>query len=191
MKNLILNALSGRNTRSNGLIALAFISLIVLGCNCNRSFDLGNAANTSSGDTETNTSRTTSTSDSNVPSDALIEAMVKETLADFNLAVTTDNWTGIYEKASTDFQSTFTEAQMKNTFKDFVKNRRAVTPIISEALRLDPEYTQAPYIRNEKGLDILVVDGKFPTKRVPTNFEFEYVKRSGDWKMLKLVVKLQ
>ncbi len=188
MKNL-MNALSGRNTRSNGLIALAFIAFIVLGCNCNRSFDLGNLANTSTSDNSSSGTSTSSSSD--MPSDALIEAMVKETLADFNLAVTTDNWSGIYQKASSDFQSTFTEAQMKDTFKDFVKNRRAVTPIIREALQLDPEYTQAPYIRNEKGLEILVVDGKFPTKRVPTNFEFEYVKRSGDWKMLKLVVKLQ
>lgn len=189
MKHLIDKFISGGSTRANGVIALVFVSLIVLGCSCNRSFDLGNMANTSSNDNSS--SGTTTTSSSDMPSDALIEAMVKETLADFNLAVTTDNWSGIYEKASTDFQSTFTEAQMKDTFKDFVKNRRAVTPIISEALRLDPEYTQAPYIRNEKGLEILVVDGKFPTKRVPTNFEFEYVKRSGDWKMLKLVVKLQ
>ena len=39
-------------------------------------------------------------------------------------------------------------------------------------------------------MSILMADGKFNTKPLPVTFEYEYVKRDGKWKMLKLVIKL-
>ena len=63
-------------------------------------------------------------------------------------------------------------------------------PILSKATGMDPEFSPSPSLRTEKGLSILVANGKYDTKPVPMRFEYEYVKRGGQWKMLKLIVKL-
>ncbi len=55
---------------------------------------------------------------------------------------------------------------------------------------MEPELSPDPYVRTENDLDILVVKGKYATKPVPMTFEYEYVKRNDEWKLLKLIVKL-
>ena len=79
---------------------------------------------------------------------------------------------------------------MKNVFKTFVDKKRLVKPVLDKTDSMTPTFTPSPFIRTEKGLSILVLNGKFGTKPVPMNFEYEFVNRSGEWKMLKLIVKL-
>lgn len=197
MKTMIIGLFFGKDGKLSGMLALAIVAAVALGCTCGKDFDLSNLGSNSS-----NTSRTASnndpfgsttgdTEDSEMPSDDLLKALVAETTADFSYAIGQDDFSKIYEKASMDFQSTYTQAQMEDVFKEFTKNKRVVAPILSKAVSMEPDFTSKPYIRNEKGLSILVTNGKYATKPVPTNFEYEYVKRSGDWKLLKLIVKLQ
>ncbi len=191
MKKIIETIVRGKDNRLNGLIALAVVASIALGCNCGKTFDLSNSGTTSnsSSDNPFNTS-TSSDDDGEMPGDALLKALVKETTADFAAAISSGDFVNIYQKASTDFKSTYTEEQMADVFKEFVAKKSQVVPILSKAVSMEPEFSPSPSIRTEKGLSILVANGKYPTKPIPTNFEYEYVKRNGQWKMLKLIVKL-
>ena len=173
----------------SGLIALALVATIALGCTCGKNFDLANIAkNAEKGSTDT--SSDDSTADSDLPDKGLLDAMVAETTADFNYAITSNDFSQMYEKASSDFKGTYTEEEFKNTFKQFVDKKRSIIPVLSKAVAMDPTFSPEPYIRSEKGLDILVVNGKYATKPVPVTFEYEYVKRNDEWKLLKLIVKL-
>lgn len=186
----ISNAIFGGGNKLNGLIAFAVIAAIALGCTCSDKFNLDNAA----ANTESNSSSTSDTpfgsdtDDGDVPNDQLLNALVKETSADFAYSVSTGNFSKMYGKASADFQSTYTEQQMTDFFKDFIANKRRVLPILNKAVAMPPEFTTSPYIRNERGLSILVVDGKYDTSPIPVTFNYEYVRRDGRWKLLVLKV---
>lgn len=187
MKNLISKLLFGTGNELSGVIALLIVAAIALGCSCGKDFNLGDLAKNA--DSTSNDSSTDS-SDDGLPPKELLDALVAETTADFNYAITLNDFSKMYQKASSDFRNTYTEDEFKNTFKDFVDKKRAITPILAKTVTMDPEFSPDPYIRTEKGLDILVVNGKYPTKPVPMTFEYEYVKRNDQWKLLKLVVRL-
>ena len=160
-------------------------------CTCGKGLDLGNISQSgNSSSTSSNSDDTTANSNGEVPSSSTCQAMVHELTSDFARVVDTNDWSDIYEKASTDFQNTYTEDQMRNAFKVFVDKKRVVKPVLDKTDSMSPDFSPSPYIRTEKGLSILVLNGKFATKPVPLNFEYEFVNRSGEWKMLKLIVKL-
>lgn len=187
MKSLISSLLLGTNNKLSGILALCIVAAIALGCTCGKDFNLGDLAkNANSGSSDSSTD----TTDDALPPKELLDALVAETTADFNYAITLNDFSKMYEKASSDFKNTYTEEEFKNSFKDFVDKKRAITPILAKAVTMDPEYSPDPYIRTEKGLDILVVNGKYATKPVPMTIEYEYVKRNDEWKLLKLIVRL-
>lgn len=195
MRDLIEKILWGKNNLLGGLIALAVVGSIALGCNCTKDLDLsntGSSSNSSSTDNPfgSNSNKSSSDTDSEMPDEDLMVALVRETTAEFAAAISNDDFSDLYDKASTDFQSTYTEEQTKNTFKEFVQRKSVVLPILAKATGMEPEFSPNPSIRTEKGLSILVTTGKYDTKPVPMRFEYEYIKRGGEWKMLKLVVKL-
>ena len=190
MKNFISNLIFGKDPRVSGLFALGIVALVALGCTCGKNLDFGNIGS-SSNSSSSNTSSDSpfgGDNDSEIPNDRLLKAMVKETTADFALAISTEDFSKIYEKASTDFQRTYTEEQMKEAFKDFIDKKRLVLPILAKTVSMDPELSPAPSIRTESGLNILVVNGRYPTKPVPVRFEYQYVKRDGTWKLLILKI---
>lgn len=196
MKGIINNLFFGKDGKLSGIIALAAVAFIALGCACG---DLAKLAENNS--SPSNTSRTSSddtpfgdntrTEDGDVPSDTEMKALVADTTSEFARAVSENDFDRLYEKSSMDFKSTYTQSEMEDVFKEFVKNRRVVGPILAEAMNKEPQFSPKPYTRTEKGLTILVANGKYATKRVPTNFEYEYVLRDGEWQLLKLIVKLQ
>lgn len=189
MTDLIRKLFYGNDSRLSGLIALGIVSLIALGCTCGKNFDLSNLGKSTN--TTSNDSTITDTTDSDgLPPTELVDALVAETTADFNYAISASDFSRMYEKASPNFQATYTEDEFKNAFKEFLDKKRMITPILSKAVAMDPEYSPAPYIRTERGSDILVVNGKYSTKPVPVTFEYEYIKRDNEWKLLKLVVRL-
>lgn len=197
MKNLLTQFLFGKGTISSGLIALGIISLIALGCTCGKDFNLSqDSANTdNSGRTSSNSTKDTpfgdkEDADGTLPPFETIGAMVKETTEDFAKAIDSEDFSDIYSKSSTDFQSTYTESQMKDVFKSFITQKRRVLPSLNNALTADIRFEPVPKIRTEKGLNILVATGNFKSKPTAVKFEYEYVYRGGEWKMLKLVVKM-
>jgi hypothetical protein len=192
MKEILRNVLCGKNNFASGAIAICVVASIALGCNCGSGLDLGNISESSNSGTSSNSASNdpTDAASGEVPPISTTEAMVHDLTADFARAIDSNDFSDIYSEASTDFQNTYTEDQMKNVFKSFVDKKRQVVPILNKSSSMTPDFTPAPYIRTEKGLSILVLNGKFATKPVPMNFEYEFVNRGGEWKMLKLIVKL-
>ncbi|HEV8593656.1 MAG TPA: hypothetical protein VGQ55_16235 [Pyrinomonadaceae bacterium] len=192
MKNLITSLLFGKDSLLSGLIAIGIVSLIVLGCTCGKNFDLANVGKTdTSNSSSTSDSSSDDSEDTDLPDKRLLKALVAETTADFAAAISTEDFTSMHDKASSDFQSSYSADQMKDEFREFLKNKKVILPILAKTIALEPEYSPDPYIRTEQGLSILVVNGKYKTKPVPMNFEYEYVKRNGSFKLLKLVIKLK
>ncbi len=191
MKQLASTLLFGKDARFSGLIALAIVGAIALGCTCNKDFggtsdDAPSTSNTSS----TSNASTTTADDGGIPSDSELQSMVKETTSDFAKAIDTNDFSELYEKSSSDFKSTYTQEQMNDVFKDFVAKKKLILPSLNKVPAATAEFSPAPRIREEKGLEILVLSGKFPTKPLNVKYDYEYVKRSGEWKLLKLVVNM-
>jgi len=193
MKNILNKLVNGKDNRLSGLIALAVVLSIALGCNCTKDLDLGNASSSSnsSSDNPFSNSSTSSDDSDGVPGDELLNALVKETTADFAAAISSGDFSSMHEKASTDFQNSVSKDSLQSSFKDFIDKKRQVLPILAKAIASNPEYTSPPRIRTEAGLDILVTEGKYATKPLPVTFNYEYVKRDGRWKLLILKIYIR
>jgi hypothetical protein len=190
MKNLINKTLFGRDLYSFA-VAVGIVCLI-LGCSCGKNFDLSNIGK------ESNTTRTSSNSDNpfstgsddQIPPTSELESMVKDTTDDFAKAIDKNDFSDMREKASSDFQSQFSEQQMRDAFKQYVDNKKIVLPALHNALTTTPTFSPSPSIRTEHGLNILVLQGKFPSKPREVKFDVEYLNRDGEWKLLKYVVNM-
>lgn len=189
MSRLLSRFFFGKDTRVSGLIALCVVALIALGCTCGKNFDLGNLAKNSN-TTSTDSTTDASSTNEDMPSKDYLDAIIAETTADFNYAVTLNDFSKMYEKASPEFKKTYTEEEFKSKFQDFVDKKKVIIPILSKTVTMEPELSPEPSIRTELGETILVVKGKYATKPVPMTFEYEYVKHNDEWQLLKLVVKL-
>jgi hypothetical protein len=125
-----------------------------------------------------------------VPPDNEIQSLVKETTGDLANAIDTEDFSKLYAKSSSDFQSTYTVSQMKDIFKTFIENKSRVLPSLKSVSSSTATFSPLPAIRSEKGLNILVLTGEFSSKPDTVKFENEYVWRDGGWKMLKLKVNM-
>ena len=194
MKNLITKIFSGKDDKFSGMIAFGIVALIALGCSCGDKFDLSNLGKNDNSNRTANSAKDNPfgepTDGDGVPSETVIQSMIKETTADFAKAIQSEDFSDLYNKSSSDFQSTYTEDQMKDVFKTFVTIKKRILPSLNKVPGLTADFSPSPSIRTEKGLQILVVNGQFPSKPYAVKFEYEYVKRGGEWKMLKLNVKM-
>lgn len=187
MRNLLHEIIFGKNGKISGLIALAVVLSIALGCNCGKDFDLANLGKKDDNSTASNSSRS---SDDSIPSNAVVEGLVKETMEDFADAVETGSFSDIYSKASEDFQGTYTLDEMTTAFKSYTDKKKLVVPILKKIPSTDADFDSPPGIRSEKSLKILMAKGKFKTKPFNVRFDYEYVMRGGEWKLLKLVINI-
>lgn len=191
MKRLFNNIVFGNNTLISGIIALAVVGSIALGCNCNKSFDLGNissSSNTSSGSSKDTPSDTGKNGD--VPSNSVVEGLIKDSTEQFAEAIQSEEFDDFRSNASADFQSTYTADEMRDAFKSYINKKSLVVPILRKVKDADADFTTSPSIRTEKGVKVLMANGKFATKPYAVRFDYEYVMRGGEWKLLKLVVNI-
>lgn len=190
MKTLARSLFVGSNNLVTGGIALAVVLSIALGCNCNKDFDLANMGKENNTSTSNTASNSTTTSGDSLPSESVTEGLVKNTLDLFADAVDSGDFTELHTAASRDFQSTYTVSQMATAFKSYTGKKRTVVPILEKAQGMSAKFKSAPSLRTEQGLKILVAEGEFATKPFKTRFDFEYVNRGGEWKLLKLVINI-
>ncbi len=160
--------------QANGIIAALIVLAIAMGCTCGKEFNLSNLDKTETNSKSDDNPFAKNSDNNGVPGNDEVAALVMETTTDFSSAIRTGDFSTLYEKASTDFQSTYTEEETKNVFKEFINKKSLVVPILEKALTMQPEFSQQPSLRHEKGLDILVANGKFDTTPVPVRFEYEY-----------------
>ncbi|MEQ1923742.1 MAG: hypothetical protein ABL952_14645 [Pyrinomonadaceae bacterium] len=181
---LIKDIVSANNFVS-GAIAIGIVLSIALGCNCGKNLDLANLAKNSN-----STASNSSTTSDAVPSNPVVEGLVKDTMRKFRGAIRTKDFTELYNDASTDFQGTYTLAQVESAFKAYTNKKGVVVPILDKIESTDAEFDRQPSIRTEKNLNILVASGKFKTKPYNVRFDYEYVMRGGEWKLLKLIINI-
>ena len=192
MKAHLSNLIFGTDNLLSGFIALAFVLAVALGCTCGKNLDLANLgknSNTASNSVNASTDSDDDAATGDMPGDELLNALVKETTADFAYAISTEDFSQMYEKASRDLQSQYSAEQMKDVFKSEIKNKKRLLPILAKLVSMKPTYSPDPYIRTEAGNSILVVNGTYDVKPQALDFEYEYVKRNGQFKLLKLVLK--
>ncbi len=110
MSTLLSKLLFGSNNQVSGLIALTVVAMIALGCTCGKNFDFANlGTNSNSNSASIESSSDDTDADEKLPSKELLDAIIAETTADFNYAITLNDFSKMYEKASLDFQNTYTE----------------------------------------------------------------------------------
>lgn len=189
MKTLLRSLFVGSNGLVSGLIALAVVLSIALGCTCNKNFDLANIGKDDN-NSSSPASNSSSTSSDSVPSNAVVEGLVKETLDKFAEAVDTGDFSDLHSSASQDFQSSYTVSQMATAFKSYTDKKKIVVPIMDKAQNMSASFKRDPSIRTEKSLKVLMAEGEFATKPYKVRFDFEYVNRGGEWKLLKLVINI-
>ncbi len=196
MKKTIKRLFFGTSPLLSALIALAVIGSIVLGCNCNQKdgFTWKNSDTSSNSDQGTDdgdkadTEKAVKKSDASkgeIPEDEELEAMVKATLLDFNKALKTEDFSDFYDGISETWQKQTSPRQLKKLFESFIDGKADVSGVED----LKPEYSKTPAIRESSGLEMLEVDGKFPTTPNDTSFELKYIAEGTEWKLGGIFVR--
>lgn len=181
---LIKTVLFGRNNLLSGSIALAIVLMIALGCTCGKDFNLGNA----SSDSNSSSNSVFGDDDTGDVDDVLIKTTIKATTARFANAISTEDFSSLYAETATEFRSRYSEEDLKNEFKDFIRQKRQLLPILAKTVSMDPEYTDGPTTRSEGTETVLSVSGKYATSPLPVTFKYEYVKRQSKWWLRRLEV---
>jgi hypothetical protein len=181
----IKTLLFGRGNLLSGSIAFSIVLLIALGCTCGKDFNLSNASSNSN---SSSNSVFGDDDDSGDVDDVLIKTTIKATTARFANAISTEDFSSLYAETATEFRSRYTEEDLKNEFKDFIRQKRQLLPILAKTVSMDPEYTDGPTTRSEGTETVLSVSGKYATSPLPVTFKYEYVKRQSKWWLLRLEV---
>lgn len=126
-----------------------------------------------------------------MPAESVTQTLVKTSLSDLADAVDKGDFKAFREKASADFQSSVSEAQLNTTFKSYVDNKADVVPILRSAAGKDAKFSPAPSMREESGSYVLVANGSSPSSDGEVKFENEWVWRDSAWKLLKIKVNPQ
>jgi hypothetical protein len=199
MNKLIGKIINGKDNKLNGLIALAVVLSIALGCNCGKTFNTDNttsssnstsdnpfAANTSStntttvdrpGETKPNASKGT------VPTDGEIQYLVRETMLGFNDALQKEDFTEFYSTISKQWQKQTSAAAMKTSFQSFIDGQANFGEIRSMIAEVEDKKT-----RKQSGYKVFDVKGKYDTSPIDTTFDLSYVAEGNEWKLFKIQV---
>jgi hypothetical protein len=188
MKSLVNSLFFGRDTKLSGAIALSVVLLVLLGCTCGKNFDLSNLGSNSSNSNSSNGKVFGSDDDSGDVDDNLAKATIRATTAEFANAISTEDFSTLYNDTASEFKGKFSEDQLKSEFGDFIRQKRNILPILAKAVSMDPEYTSGPETHSVGNETVMTVGGSYATKPMPVTFKYDYVKREGKWWLLRLEI---
>ena len=198
MKKFVQQLLFGRNTTLSGLIALAIVATIALGCNCTKDLDLSSnsGGNTSSdnpfgssnqGASNTSTSRPGESrpdaKKGTLPSDGELQFLVRETMLSFNNAIETADFDEFHSSISKQWKKQITPEGMKSSFQKFIDGKASFGEIRNMTATISSKGT-----RKQSGFNVLDVKGEYATSGVPTTFDLSYIAEGSDWKLFKIEV---
>jgi hypothetical protein len=118
-----------------------------------------------------------------VPSERVLEALVKSSLLSLNDANVTGDYSVLHAKLSKPFREQFTPDRLKETFREFVDKHVDYEVIAADK----PVYTKPPVVNGEGQL---VVEGYFPTEPKRVKFKLEFIPSDGEWKLIHLKVDI-
>ena len=165
MKNIITGLKTGKFNKMSAIALTLMLFVIMLGCGGEKP--------------------------SAPPTEAEAQALVKSTLSDFADAIDKGDFTTFKANASQEFQTQFTDDQLKSNFKAFTDNKEVILPILRDAAKKNAKFTPAPAVRDEKGYSLLSTNGTIDSEPQPVKVDNDYVYQGGKWKLLKVGVDLQ
>ncbi len=119
-----------------------------------------------------------------VPSERALEALVKTTLLTFNDANVTGNYEVFHAKLSKPFREQFPVERLART----------VPGVQQEARRLRhhrrPEARPTIRRRSVDDEGKLLVKGSFPTEPLRVYFDLDFIPSDGEWKLIRINVKV-
>ncbi len=119
------------------------------------------------------------------PPDAFTqEVLVKSTLLTFNDANVTGNYTVLHAKLSKLFRDQFSPERLKEVFKVFHEKRIDFDLIVAK-----PPIASQPARVNDNG--VLMLHGHFDTTPSRVHYELEYIMSDGEWKPVRINVRLK
>ncbi|HEY0462497.1 MAG TPA: hypothetical protein VGC97_25405 [Pyrinomonadaceae bacterium] len=194
MKQLINEILFGKNSMVSGIIALAIISAIGLGCFCNKD-KLEGLTNTGSTTPSPSASASPSPSPTKsytkadasknaLPSEDEMQDIVKKTLLDFNDSLQKEDFTDFYGKISKYWQKQTSPEKLKTSFQGFIDGNADLSPIKD----MTAKFTRGPETTRSLGMKTLEADGEYPTSPITTKFELKYIVEGKEWKLVGINV---
>ncbi len=191
MKQLAAKLLFGKNARFSGVIALAIVAAVALGCTCAKEF--GNLGKNENSTTASNTSDTTTTSTpvkkadaatGQVPDDSQLQELAKTTILDFNDAVQNEDFTAFHRNISKPFQKEASPERFKQVFQSFID----ANIDFSEIRSMTANFTTPTSIEKSLGAKTLKLKGNYATSPRRTNFDLKYVPEGSEWKLIYIEI---
>ncbi len=190
---MLRNVLFGKSTLTNGFIAVALMSLIVLGCTCNK--DMFKSKKTSNSNIEIAPPKETpkknrdyeksDASKGKVPSDEELQDIVGQDMLAFDKALKDRDFGDFYDRISKVWQKQTSANELKTSFQPFIDGKASLSGIED----LDASFSPEPKITKSKGVKVLEVEGSYPTKPSDSTFELKYIAEDKDWKLIGFFVK--
>ncbi len=193
MRRLIKELMLGKGNALSGIIALGIVSAVALGCTCGKNFDLSNLGkkdDTNRAVVNTDTTPDATPTESklsgkprgDVPSEQDLEELTQTTLADFNNAVQSGDFTDFHSKVSSVWKKTSTPETFNTGFKEFIDKKIDVSGVKGKTATFDSE----PKVERKRGYKVLTANGKYDTYPLPVRFQTEYLQEGGDWKLISI-----
>ncbi len=118
-----------------------------------------------------------------VPSERVLEALVKATLLSFNDANVTGNYEVFHAKLAKPFREQFPVERLARQFQEFSKKHIDFDIIAA----LKPAYDPPPAVDDDGRL---LVKGRFPTEPRHVYFDLKFIPSDGEWKLIGINVKI-
>jgi hypothetical protein len=199
MKRFIARVLNENKNLVTGVIAIAIVASVALGCTCGKMLDLDNSRSASNSSSENSSTSNTGSSNSAssthageskpnaskgaMPSDGEIQYLVRETMLSFNDALQKEDFSDFYSGVSKQWQKQTTADSMKATFQSFIDGDASFGEISSMTAEIQKKNT-----RKQSGFNVLDVKGKYDTSPIDTTFDLSYVAEGSEWKLFKIQV---
>ncbi|MBV8187525.1 MAG: hypothetical protein JOY64_22795 [Alphaproteobacteria bacterium] len=118
-----------------------------------------------------------------VPSDHVLEALVKSSLLSLNDANVTGDYSVLHAKLSKPFREQFSPDRLKETFREFAGKHVDYDIIAAYA----PVYSKPAAVDDEGKL---LVEGYFPTTPNRLKFKLDFIPSDGEWKLIGIKVDI-
>ncbi len=131
------------------------------------------------------------TDDSDMPSDAEQDALVGGTMEDFTDGVDKGDFTEFRsDNCSNAFKTSVSAERFNGLFATFIKQKKALVPILRLTADMTPEFSPEPNITDNDDVKLLNLNGSYNTTP-KTTFELKYVKEGGDWKVFGIKIRVE
>jgi hypothetical protein len=118
-----------------------------------------------------------------VPAPKPLEALVKGSLMTLNDANLTGDYRVFHARLSGPFRQQYPPDRLKQSFREFHDKNVDIDIVCAMA----PIFDQPPFV---DGAGKLVLRGFFPTEPTRVSFEMDFVAWDGDWKLIRINVKV-